>query len=595
MKQVSAQNKSNLKKQVEKIRECVFTSVSEIPPKTLHMDLFITEGESETWEEEQGTEDTAINCKDIFKPQAGQDRDIRTVLTKGVACIGKTVLVQKFITDWADGKANQDIDFVLILPFRLLNRIKDSPYSLHELLLDLHPELQQLRDSDTKYKDHQILFICFALDESSLPLDFQQNKKVSDITELCTVDTLITSLIQGSLLPSARLWITSRPVASNQIPHQYINRVTEVQGFTDLQKEMYFRERISDEAKANAIISHIKSSKSIHSMYCLPVFCWIAVTVLQQMLGKCTQEIPQTLTEMFIHFLLLQTTRTNQKYIASSQERQNPLESQKSQVLMKLSELAFKHLERGSFVFSEEEVRACGLNLTDALVQSGLCTDVMKGDSVLFGKMYTFVHVTIQEFLAALYVFASYINKNDEALKPLLKGKFKTSKKHISLDELLKNAVNRALESKSGHLDLFVRFLHGISLESNQSLLQGLMANTQSNFENADNTQSNLESIKKAIQNLKELKRPNISPDRWINVLHCLVEMHDSSLHEEVQDYLKSEGVIKKLKLAFCSALANMLLMSDKPIDELDLKTFKTSIEGRRRLIPIVRCCKKAL
>ncbi|XP_035258081.1 protein NLRC3-like [Anguilla anguilla] len=593
--------KTALKKKCEHIFEGLAKQGNPALLNEIYTELYITEGGSggvndeheirqiETASKRQTTQETAILCNDIFKPLPGQEKPIRTVLTKGIAGIGKTVSVQKFILDWADGKANQDIDFIFTLPFRDLNLKKERGFSLMQLLQHYFPQLKEIKSIEDD--GVKIVFIFDGLDECRLPLDFQSNEICCDITESSSVDVLLANLIKGNLLPSALLWITTRPAAANQIPPKCVHQVTEVRGFNDPQKEEYFRKRLRDEKKASKIISHIKSSRSLYIMCHIPVFCWISATVLETMLGKIdNRKMPKTLTEMYTHFLLIQTNVNNEKYHGTNETTPKIMSASNTEIILKLGQLALLQLERGNLIFYEEDLREMGIDVSEASVYSGVCTEIFKEECGLGEeKVYCFVHLSIQEYLAALFVFHSCVNENRNVLRA---EESKPRSDRVQLSDLHRTAVDQASESKNGHLDLFLRFLLGLSLDSIQTLLGGILTQTGSRSP----TGSRSESIEKTVLYIKERIKKESSAERTINLFHCLNELNDNSLVEEVKKFQRSGKLSnEQLEPHQCSALAFVLLMSEKILDEFDLKTYNTSAAGYQRLLPVVGNCRKAI
>ncbi|XP_030264904.1 NLR family CARD domain-containing protein 3-like, partial [Sparus aurata] len=580
--------------------QCVFEGIAKAGNPTLlnqiYTELYITEGGTaevndehevrliETASRKPHRPETTVRQEDIFKASPGRDEPIRTVMTKGVAGIGKTVLTQKFTLDWAEDKANQDIQFTFPFTFRELNVLKEKKFSLVELVHHFFTETKEI----CSFEEFQVLFIFDGLDECRLPLDFHNTEILTDVRESTSVNVLLTNLIRGKLLPSALLWITTRPAAANQIPPGCVDMVTEVRGFTDPQKEEYFRKRFRDEEQASRIISHIKTSRSLHIMCHIPVFCWITATVLEDVLKtREGAELPKTLTEMYIHFLVAQAKVKNVKFDGGA-ETDPHWTPESRKMIESLGKLAFDQLQKGNLIFYQSDLKNYIVDITAASVYSGVFTQIFKEERGLYhDKVFCFIHLSVQEFLAALHVHLTFTHSKVNLLSDeeqstswwsdVFRGKS---------TRFYQSAVDKALQSPNGHLDLFLRFLLGLSLQTNQNLLRGMQTQTG---RSSKTSQGIVEYMKKKISE-------NLSPERSINLFHCLNELNDHSLVEEIQQYLSSGRLSTDvLSPAQWSALVFILLSSDKDLDVFDLKKYSASAEALPRLLPVLKASNKAL
>ncbi|XP_078790559.1 NLR family CARD domain-containing protein 3 isoform X2 [Oryzias latipes] len=585
---------SGLKKKFQ----CLFEGMAKAGNPTLlneiYTELFITEGGRGELNEEHEVRqieaasrkadraETSIRQEELFQLPAGRPEPIRTVMTKGVAGIGKTVLTQKFSLDWAEGKAHQNLHFTFPFTFRELNVLKEEKFSLVELVHHFFPETKQA--GICSFEDFQVLFIFDGLDECRLPLDFHKTRILRDPRKSTSVADLLTNLIRGNLLPSAHLWITTRPAAANQIPAECVDMVTEVRGFNDPQKEEYFKKRFRDEEQASRIISHIQRSRSLHIMCHIPVFCWITATVLVDLLkSREGGELPKNLTEMYIHFLVVQAKVKMVKYDGGAET--DPHWSPESRKMMEsLGKLAFEQLQKGNLIFYESDLTECGIDFRAASVYSGVFTQVFREERGLYqDKVFCFIHLSVQEFLAALHVHLTFITSGLNLMEEQQSQISQPEQR--SPVQFYQTAVEKALQSPNGHLDLFLRFLLGLSLQTNQSLLRGLLTQTESS------SQTNQETV----QFIKEKISENLSAEKSINLFHCLNELNDGSLVEEIQQFLRSGRLsTDKLSPAQWSALV-FILLSSEDLEEFNLQKYSRSEEALLRLLPVIKASNKVL
>uniref|UniRef100_A0A3Q2DI35 NACHT domain-containing protein n=1 Tax=Cyprinodon variegatus TaxID=28743 RepID=A0A3Q2DI35_CYPVA len=500
-------------------------------------------------------EEIRVKPRDMFNHPSGEYQPIKTILTNGIAGIGKTFLVHKFVLDWAEKKSNQNIDLIFPFTFRQLNPLRAEKFSLAQLIHECIPETVDIKEEALNYifktlqssgnsnydkSRFKLLFVFDGLDESRLHLDLHiEDVRSNDVTNTTTPDVLLRKLINGKLLRSARIWITSRPAAASQIPRQFVSSVNEVRGFTDLQKETYFRKRFRDEKRANKIISHIKGSQSLHIMCHIPVFCWITATVLEDMIKtRGTGDLPKSLTEMYTEFLVFQMDHTKEKYGSEMS----------IQFIKSLAKLAYQQLEKGNLIFYEKDLIETSVDLKEASVISGVFTEIFKEQlgRKRKEKIFSFVHLSVQEFLAAVYV---------------------------------RMCLSNTLRSPNGHLDLFLRFFLGLSLPRNQDKLKDLL----------EKANSSLMTNEKTVQYIKKKIGEDLSVEKRINLFHCLNELNDHSLVEEIQLYLRSGRLsTDKLSPAQWSALL-FILLSTKDLDVFDLKKYSASEEALLRLLPVVK------
>lgn len=415
-----------------------------------------------------------VPLADILSCDCEHDSSKRTVITLGVCGVGKTTTVQRCALEWAEGKGYHDIHLLFPLTFWELNLLKHK-LSLIELLQTFYPELKELDISSLN--GNNVWFVLDGLDEYHLPLNFSC-ETVSDVSEVSTVEILVTNLIRGNLLPSTHIWITTRYAAASQIPGCYLLKETEVQGFSNEQKEQHFKAVIGSDDLANKAIDHVKISRSLDFLCQIPPVCTIMADVLKNHLNADAgfKINPLNLTQIYT----------------------NLVEASSLDVMAKLKRLALLRMGEGD-VMHERDLLESDISVEEASTFSRECPLVLREEKGLHNAtVFRFGHSSIQEFLAASAKLDDIESSSD-------------------LSDCCKRLVDEALQSAEGKSDVFLRFVFGLIRE------RGLLEPSDPLFDYT-----------------KMMILENILSYGVVVLFHCLREYDSQALLSEVKFFRKS-------------------------------------------------------
>ena len=372
--------------------------------------------------------DTSIqleNIKDLFLPnQDTEGKHPKSILVIGRPGIGKTVLTEKILRDWA--KVDTDYPGKIVFFFKLRwfngnNEKMNLRTFLHLGMKRLsNEEFQSIYDTIIK-KPQKALLIFDGLDEfhAGNPIDcLDKSRVISDDPNLCmSVMNLFIKLVLREILIEATVVVTSRPTAANFYSRLRFDREVEIIGFTPDKTEDYVKRFCKKKNRTDLepkIWNHIESSSELLNLCYIPVNCSIICTTLSECLSDPTNDtgtLPSTLTELY-------ETATNHY----EEHHHKGDKSTAEDVLKKLRELAFNGMKKGKLVFEQE--------LFDEQMQKSGLLNSLSNPIFPVKKQFCFIHLTIQEFLAAEHVIETY---STAEIRKFISDHFESAKWHLIL------------------------------------------------------------------------------------------------------------------------------------------------------------------
>lgn len=484
------------------------------------------------------------------------NRPVKKVLVTGVAGIGKTILVQKMLLDFGGNRDNLAFDFIIHMTFRDLNLI-DKPTNFRQMVLRKNRHLAKELDS-ILVNDNKLLIILDGFDEFRHYRSCDVDAFVTEPDEDGEVVEIFGSLIQGELLPNASVMLTSRPAAINHIPVSCIDRFVVIAGFSLAEVQDFFLRYFQDSALADRMFAVVSENELMLTLCYIPAFCYIVCCILKESKDLCG-ESPKTMTDIYVQYLVaLLRSHTQARAETFPQEQRAGAVQQLSETVLRLGRLAFQKLMEHQTLFysSDPDVAlldGCSLVSTfldKTVAQEPGCTE----------EVYSFAHLTVQEFFAAVYCAVT-----DDPLP-----------------DALQHTTSPGEGSSYGHLDLFNRFLSGILSERNANLLLRQVGLCCHKYK--------VESYCQRI--VRELRMLCENGAHILNHLHCLFEQQDSSLALAVQPKTLRVNVSDEtLSQMDYNTIKYFLNLTKGKISELDLTATGVSCEALREIQPLLLRC----
>ncbi|XP_078349199.1 uncharacterized protein LOC144634180 [Oculina patagonica] len=351
-----------------------------------------------------------------MQPEDIVDAQNKNVLIVGRAGIGKTLFCKKLQRDWACGKVfseaeDAELSFAVSFLFTFKRFNTSENLNLRELLArSEYSHTEHLDDEVWKFileNPAKVLLLFDGLDE------YAQQSNIADgsiyannVAKKMPLSALYEKLASGKLLSGATVLTTSRASAASSVRYIPFNRTFEILGFTPEQVKEYVQKFTEDDNEAREIIwKHISTNRDLFSLCYIPVNSFIVCSCLQQVLkfySGTGARLPTKFTDIYKQAIKMFFFKHSGEYrnITYSREEfeSETLPPRMQEVFSKLGEIAFNGINEGRQVFGTSEVKG--------LEDSGLLHRLPDLQSGPFKHeaQYCFIHLTVQEFLAAKYL-----------------------------------------------------------------------------------------------------------------------------------------------------------------------------------------------